>query len=482
MIKHLLERLVKVKNIEILALALILSIGFSLRLYKINAPIADWHSFRQADTASVTRYMQTGEGSLFYPKYHDISRVQSGMDNPEGFRYVELPIYNFITAKLFQYVGIFNLEVWGRLVSILCALATASLLFLLGKRYISPVGGLLATLFYLFLPFNIYFTRTLLPEPMAVFLGVLALFLFSEFIERKSNSYLLASAFIFALAILVKPYIAFYGVPIGYLALSKYKLRNILANLYFVSAFTIVVLPFFAWRYFISAHPEGIPFWAWTFNGDGIRFKPAFWYWILGERLGKLILGFLGILPFAVGIMATDVKRRFLHYFALGMLLYVSTIATANVKHDYYQVLIIPMVALVVSWGSIKLWYTKDLNQKVARFVLIIALGVMFMTGAMQVREFYKINHPEIIEAGKMVDKLTPNDALIIASYNGDTAFLYHTKRRGWPVVELPIDELIAKGASYFVSVNLNDRQTIEFIERFETVSRTNSYVLLKLK
>ncbi len=81
-----------------------------------------------------------------------------------------------------------------------------------------------------------------------------------------------------------------------------------------------------------------------------------------------------------------------------------------------------------------------------------------------------------------MVDKLTPNDALIIASYNGDTAFLYHTKRRGWPVVELPIDELIAKGASYFVSVNLNDRQTIEFIERFETVSRTNSYVLLKLK
>ena len=34
---------------------IILLLGFGVRLYKITSPIADWHSWRQADTASVTR-------------------------------------------------------------------------------------------------------------------------------------------------------------------------------------------------------------------------------------------------------------------------------------------------------------------------------------------------------------------------------------------------------------------------------------------
>ena len=106
----------------------------------------------------------------------------------------------------------------------------------------------------------------------------------------------------------------------------------------------------------------------------------------------------------------------------------------------------------------------------------------MIMISAFQVKEYYKINHPELIEAGKAVDKLVPKDALVIASYNGDTAFLYQTKRRGWPVVELPIDELIKEGASYYTSVNLNDTQTQEFIKRFQVLEKTDTYVVLKLK
>jgi len=44
----------KGKYFEYLLLSIILILGFTVRLYKIGNPIADWHSWRQADTASVT--------------------------------------------------------------------------------------------------------------------------------------------------------------------------------------------------------------------------------------------------------------------------------------------------------------------------------------------------------------------------------------------------------------------------------------------
>jgi hypothetical protein len=71
--------------------------AFLVRLYGITNPLADWHSFRQADTASVTReYIKHGV-DLLHPKYHDLSNVQSGQmnegkDNVEGWRMVEFPL------------------------------------------------------------------------------------------------------------------------------------------------------------------------------------------------------------------------------------------------------------------------------------------------------------------------------------------------------------------------------------------------------
>lgn len=227
-------------------------------------------------------------------------------------------------------------------------------------------------------------------------------------------------------------------------------------------------------------HPEGIPFWKWTFNGDGVRFKPAFWYWIFGERIGKLILGVWGVYLFLLGIIESK-KNNFLIAFLIGGLLYVSIIATANVRHDYYQTLLVPSIAIAVALGFEKL--VKDaIRDRVKPLLPIFIFLLMILISAFQVKEYYKINHPEIIDAGKAVDRLAPPDALVIASYNGDTAFLYQTKRKGWPVVELPINELITEGASYYVSVNLNDSQTKEFMKTFQIVEKTDTYVVLKLK
>lgn len=45
---------------EYLVVPIILLIALFLRLYEIDGPIADWHSWRQADTASVSRIYRDG--------------------------------------------------------------------------------------------------------------------------------------------------------------------------------------------------------------------------------------------------------------------------------------------------------------------------------------------------------------------------------------------------------------------------------------
>jgi hypothetical protein len=262
--------------------------------------------------------------------------------------------------------------------------------------------------------------------------------------------------------------------------IKKYGFKGALLNKKLIISCLIVIMPFILWRSWMRQFPEGIPFWKWTFNGDGIRFRPSFWRWIFGERLTKLILGYWGLIPFVFGILGYKKGKHFIHFFLLGSFVYVSIIATANVRHDYYQTIIIPSVALTFAQGVYYMWTMKE-RAILVRSILIFSVLIMLVSSASEIKEFYKINHPEIIEAGQAVQRIIPKDALIIAPYNGDTAFLYQTQRRGWPVVDRPINELIHEGAEYFVSVDLNHPQTVEFSEKFVTLEKTDSYTILDL-
>lgn len=470
----------KVTRNKYLIFIFIFILGLVVRLYKINTPLLDWHSFRQADTASVSKYFYDNGINLLDPRYHDISRVQSGLFNPNGYRLVEFPIYNALHAIFARIFSFIAFDTVGRLISVVFSLGTSIFIYMITSYYFGKSRGFLAMFIFLILPFNIYFSRVVLPEPLSVFLGLSALWFFIKYTNSSKFKDLTAYCLLMSLALLVKPYIVFYNVYVIYYFWKKYGLKKFFFEREYLFISALVFVPFMLWRVWISQHPEGIPFWKWTFNGDGVRFKPAFWYWIFGERMGKLILGVWGIYPFVIGILKCK-RNSFIISLLLGGFLYMSVIATANVRHDYYQTLIIPVISITIAVGFWEILgnYKKNRN----RFILpILIFLLMTLISAFQVKEYYKINHPEVIEAGKAVDRLVPIDALVIASYNGDTAFLYQTKRRGWPVVELPIDELIKEGASYYTSVNLNDSQTIEFMKRFQVFERTDTYVVLKLK
>jgi hypothetical protein len=136
---------------------------------------------------------------------------------------------------------------------------------------------------------------------------------------------------------------------------------------------------------------------------------------------------------------------------------------------------------LVVASGACFLWNNLFFNRIISRVLVVFSIGMMLMVGWFQIRDNYNVNHPEIIEAGHAVDELTPKDALVIAPYDGDTAFLYQTNRWGWPAIDDSVDKIIERGADYYVSVNLGSADTKMIESRFKIIKETGKYVIVDL-
>jgi hypothetical protein len=463
-------------------LVLILVGAFGVRLYKIDNPVADWHAWRQADTASVSKVFLNEGIDLLRPRYHDISKIQTGYENPVGYRYVEFPVFNAIHATAYKIVPQIPFDMWGRLVSVITAIITTYLIYGIGKLLFSKTVGLASAFFYAFLPFNIYFTRVILPDPMSVSLGVASVYFFARFAISKKIGNLLAFSVLLSLAILVKPHALFFALPSALIFLTHFKLADLFKNKWFFVAADIILIPFLLWRVWMYQPGliRGIAHWEWSFNGNGIRFRPAFFRWIFAERLGKLILGYWGVFPFVYGVLAGR-KINVIHAFLAGAVLYVTIFASANVMHDYYQVFIVPAVALALGYGTISIWKNNTFQPIVSKLLLLAVVAFMFGFSFYEIRGNYRVNDTGAVEAGREADRILPKDALVIAPYNGDTTFLYQTGRFGWPAVTTSIDEMIAMGADYFISTNLSDQDSVNFSRRFEEVKRTDRYVILDL-
>jgi hypothetical protein len=134
-----------------------------------------------------------------------------------------------------------------------------------------------------------------------------------------------------------------------------------------------------------------------------------------------------------------------------------------------------------LGYGIWALWSSTSFNKIAVRILLLFSLMVMLISGWIQVKEDFNVNHPEIIIAGAYVDRTVPKDAIVIAPYTGDTAFLYQTGRSGWPVVEDSIDKLIERGAQYYVNVNFADPDIKMLQSRFKTIETNSTFVLIDL-
>ena len=493
---------------KIALLAGIIILGFITRLYRFDNPIADWHSWRQADTSAVSRNFVASGFDILHPRFDDLSNVPTSgkYDNPNGYRFVEFPIYNVFQAGLYKIFDYFTLEEWGRLVTIFSSMLSIIFIYLLLKKYTDDTVALASSFFYAFIPFNIYFGRVILPEPLMVTAILGGIYFFDLWIEenkkfsakggsalgRKIKNHLFFSLSILftAAALLLKPFAIFFTLPMIAIAYNAYGFSFF--KKWQLWVFLISVVPLVLWRIWMLQFPEGIPQSAWLFNGGGIRFTAAFFRWIFAERIGGLILGFWGVPLFILGVLLNSKAEKLFAFrpgqallfwsFLISSLTYLTVVARGNVQHDYYQILIIPTIVIFAGLGvKFLLDPPKEyINKNLGIVVLLVCIFFGLAFRWYVIRDYFNINNPSIIVAGAAVDRLTPKDAKVIANYNGDTSFLYQTKRKGWASYEKDLPEMIKMGADYLVIANPTPSDS-NFENDYQILEKTPQYVIFDL-
>ncbi len=460
--------------------SVVLVLAMCVRLYKITTPPLDWHSFRQADTASVTRmYVQKGI-DILHPTFHDLSNIASGKDNPHGYRMVEFPLINASVAFIVRALPFLSVDATGRFASVLFSLGTLFVLFRLvqelsGKR-VAYITLIIGSVF----PYFVYYSRTILPEAGVVFLSTASLYFFYLWLKEPHVWKYCTSLALLSLALLVKPFALFlFPVFCALWYIGTRKRSHALLMILFLASSCV---PLYFWRDWISQFPEGIPASDWLYNGNGIRFRPAWLRWLGYERLTKLMLGYVGILFLPLSLLGLTKKEAVVYgTWWLCILGYFTVIATGNVQHDYYQNLMVPILLITFARGACMLesWVrarrTPAFSLTLTFTLVCLALGISWL----QVKEYYKVNHWEYVRAGAAVQRLTPPTALVIAPAFGDTQFLYQTNRRGWPI-GYEIEKKRALGATHYVTTSKDDEAHM-LMKQYTVLEETSEYVVIDL-
>src|SRR5260221_13104981 len=179
----------KILTSHLFCLLFLILISLAVRvLYKLDTPLADWHSWRQADTVSVSREYAKHQYPFLLPHYHDLSDIPNGLNNGEGYRMVEFPIVNWLVAQVMLMSPPANIVVVSRLFSIFFSVVTVgSLYVLVFLTSRNKKAAFLAALFFGLIPYSVYYSRTALPEPAFVMSQVVSLTFFVGWIQAIKN-------------------------------------------------------------------------------------------------------------------------------------------------------------------------------------------------------------------------------------------------------------------------------------------------------
>ena len=479
----------KLKDFAILGI--ILFIGLILRLYNIQAPLADLHSWRQVDTAAVSRNFINIDFNLLKPKYDDLSSIQSGIENPEGLRFVEFPLYNAAVALLYKIIPSVPIEVYGRLVTIFFSLILISIIYYLLLKEHDRLTAIVGAGIYSIFPFFVFFSRVVLPETTALslsFIAILLLYINKDSKNKKRTYWFeLFSALCFSAGILIKPTVLFLFIPILYLLFKKWGLSLFKKPSFYLYLF-ILIIPFISWRSYISQYPEAVPASSWLISqvntSEGllnIFFRPAFFRWIFFERINNAILGAFMSFFLLLGLFYRQ-KNFFLYSILLSSLLYLFVFQGGNIQHEYYQTLVLPSLAMFIAIGTSYIRkYNKNLIPPFFSIIFsILIFSFSFLISLYIVKNYYNYSK-DLVSMSKIIKDLTRKEDKIVTDTIGDTTLLYLSERRGSPAVYADLGVLKNKGYSYFVTLNKELTQQILKETNFSLIFENDKFSIFRL-
>ncbi len=439
----------RIDSNKIILIALLI-FALILRIYNINAPFLDHHSWRQTDTAAIARNFYLEDRNILYP------RIDWRGIGP-GYVETEFQLVPFIASLLYSILGVSE---WvARLIPIMFSLCSVILIFYLAKLYYNKKVAIFSTIFFVISPLNIFFSRAFMPESAMLFFSIASIYFFSRFLEDESWKYFCLATISTAFAFLVKIPTLYLLLPLGYLAYTKYGLRGITnykLHLFLVLSLTPAILWYYHAHVNLSKYAS---FGIWQFGRDKwgnlqIWLDENFYKVLLVNRLPWIVLTPIGFTLFILGVFLNSGKKeRVFHVWLVAVILYFFVVARGNYIHDYYQLPIVPVASIFIGKCMSRI-YEIEKNRVAALAIILIS----FIFSIAIAQPLYNINN-NMYEAAKAIKAISNKDDLIVTG-EGNPAILYYSERKGWkrPVEYLTIKDIEKwrkMGAKYFVTTQL---------------------------
>lgn len=409
-----------------------------------NSPL-EYHGWRQSDTEAMARNFVQDRFNIFYP--------QLNYDGPgPNYAQLELQITTFLIAILYKFLG--SSYVLARLVPLVLFLGSALFLYLTGMYLFGRQAAAAALILYGLSPYNIFFSRAIMPESAALFFFVGAFYFFLRGMENEEKKvYFYGAAIFTALAITQKVPTIFIGIPFLYLLYKKHGLQALVRKQTWIFALTALGLPllYFIWLQSQAKadYVSGIArvlvcsnLGSKVFSFDNLLFFDR----VLPQAFTKygLVLALAGLL--AVRGRGTPVVIWF-----LAMVLEQIIIA-GPIGLEYYVLLLSPPLALL-GGRVLDLISCRIKAAYLPLAVLFFLLAYQSWIGTPPLFQ----EDVEVLGQAELVGRFTtPGDLIVTGQYNPRLLNMSH--RKGWRAnlifpgsPQAEINFFAISGARYFI-------------------------------
>lgn len=413
----------------------VMSLGVALRCFDLTAPLLDLASWRETQTAMITRNLVRDGFDLFHPRI-------DWFGNAVAYLALEFPLYNALVGGLYVLFG--EHEIFGRLVSIAFFSGSTLFFYLLAKLLLDEKAVFFSLLFFVVSPLSIFFTQTYMPESLMLFLLIGAVYFLLQWTRTLKHWFLIFTVIFGATAFLVKTPVAIQLLPLFlYVFWQKYRCSKFrMAGIF--SFLFIIYVPICLWVLYslkITAQffpSENIS----KFIGNFQAFVDLKSYLRIGGFLTLYLFAPHGLLLLAVAFISkrNNDNHRFILAWLSGVLIYLVLFFHPLVNHAYYLLPLVPIVALYIGKGSLQAidFLKKKFSPTSYRVIAVIFAGTFAVYVLVPLHHF-SVQDEIFFKAAEAVRRSTnPEDLILCATFHrrvnafSNPAVLYYSKRNGW--------------------------------------------------
>ncbi len=420
------------KKTVLVLISLFIFLHFPLLVHTVSHS----HSWRQADTAAVSRNFYEESFNFFYPRV-DARGELSGITG------MEFPMYQYLSGILY-FVFDTDVDIPGKLISLVSSVVALIFLIALAASIDKTITASSIVIVYLTSPFVFFFATSFMPELFALSLALAGVYFFTRYEQTGQTNELMASILFLCLASLSRPFLIFLCYPLVHTFVADVKKGKFNRGVFLGG--TAILAAFAFWYFYWSPYlvrKFGLDIF--FFGSDlhhNLATMSSFSFWSL--LLNEITTSYLGWiwLPFTVHGSCELFRKgnRIYRYFLLAGLIGIVVLGLVSGRHFsphyYYLICLLPLLVISSAFSLEALCGKFKVNRMALGIALILIIFLIKI-------RIYREDRVLIDTMASIQQATAKKDLVVVETIGGvggggagNSYSLHHLRRKGWIVTK----------------------------------------------